>query len=201
MQGIQGPTGITGLTGPASSSNFAVVFSSAGGAGRGTVHPLANASGAPSRVNLISFGRTSNDITVPDGTSIPIPFGNDNYQFFFSFPQQVTLTGISATFNNWSAFTAAAGTDFRPFVALATSPQGTYNFSIDPAMQQIPFIGYTAGASNPNTTILTGSSTGLNVTIPANTLLAIVGGIINLNTGANAEIYIYMNGSFFFRSN
>ncbi|GAF23823.1 hypothetical protein JCM19047_3668 [Bacillus sp. JCM 19047] len=152
-------------------------------------------------MNLISFGRTSNDITVPDGSSIPIPFGSDNYQFFFSFPQQVTLTGISATFNNWSTFSAATGTDFRPFVALATSPQGTYNFTIDTAMQQLPSIGYTAGASNPNTTILTGSSTGLNVTIPANTLLAIVGGIVNLNTGANAEIYIYMNGSFFFRSN
>jgi len=199
ITGAQGNQGVTGVTGPSPLANYGVVFASVGGAGRGTVHPLTNASGAPSRVNLIGFGRTGNDITVPDGSSIPIPFGTDNNQFFFSFPQAVTLTGISANFNNYNAFTAAAGTDFRPFVALATSPQGTYNFSINTATLQLSSTGYAPGVSNPNTTILTGQSTGLNVLIPANTLLAIVGGIQNLTTGASAEIYIYMSGSFFFR--
>ncbi|GAF11768.1 hypothetical protein JCM19046_3409 [Bacillus sp. JCM 19046] len=138
-------------------------------------------------------------MTLTGGSGFTVPFASDNYQFFFSFPQAVRLVGLSTLFNNFAAFTPSVGTDFRPYVAVATSAAGTFNFSIEPLSITYSTTGFVPGISNPTSTILRGVNNLVNVLIPAGTNMTIVGGWANLGTSTQAlQQFIYMSGSVFF---
>ncbi|MBJ6362548.1 collagen-like protein, partial [Paenibacillus sp. GCM10012307] len=196
--GEAGLTGATGATGPAGSGGLVIPFSSVGGAGRGTALPSTNASGVSLNVNLLTFGRTGNDILLTGGSTFTVPFATDNNQFFFTFPVAVTLTGIAASFNNNAAFTPIAASNFRPYIALATAAPGTYNFTISPGSVTYSSSGFLPGVNNPTSTILTALNNTINVPVPAGTLLAIVGGWSDLNGSQALQQYIYMSGSLYF---
>lgn len=196
--GPTGATGPTGAPGAPGGGGFVIPYASVGGTTRGTVEPSTNASGVSLLVNLISNGRTGNDLTLAGGSTFTVPFNADNNQFFFSFPMDVTLTAISTYFNNYSNFTPPSGSDFRPYVALASAAPGTLNFTIIPESMSYSSTGYLPGTNNPNSTILTGINSGLSTNIIAGTVLAIVGGWTDFSGTSSYRQFIYMSGSMVF---
>lgn len=146
----------------------------------------------------MAFGRNSSNLPLAGGSTFTVPFVTDGVQYFFKFPIDVTLTGIAANFNNFDAFIPIAGSSFTPYIAIATADPGTYNFTISPTSITYAADSYLAGVNNPSTTILTAAQNSLNVEIPAETLISIVGGWSNLGTPQALQIFIYMAGTLFF---
>jgi len=149
---------------------------------------------------VIGFSNSSVPLAVTNGMNFSIPFGTNNVQFLFSLPVDARLTGASAIFNNWGAFSISqTTTDIRPYIAIATPAAGTYNFTILQNSIVYPKVGYVYG-NNPASTVLTAYTTDLDVLIPAGTPIAIVAGLISLGSTQQAlQQYIYMSGSLIFQ--
>ncbi|MEI4790256.1 hypothetical protein WAX46_08015 [Bacillus sp. FJAT-53060] len=147
---------------------------------------------------MIAFGKSSNSFPLVGGSTFSVPFGVDNNQLFFVLPVDVTLTGIAANFNNFSSFVPNAGTQFTPYIAVATPAIGTYNFTIIPASISYASSSYIGGVNNPNTTILSVVNNALAINITAGTIIAIVGGWTDLSGTQSLSEFIYMEGSLFF---
>lgn len=151
------------------------------------------------RITPLSFGRFSGTaITMAGGLAggtFTIPTGTDSVQYMFPIAYDATITSIYATFNNYSSFTPTAGSDYYPFVAVATAPVGSFTFTVLQDTVTAASTPFPGGTSSPSGTMLSGNLTGLNVQIPAGTQFMIIGGWYCTGTIRALNQYVYMSGS------
>lgn|GEM_PF-3492716 len=144
----------------------------------GTNYTLTNASGVSTGVMLCTFGMTNGSTTTLTNPATSNPsftqsIALNNHAFTFVMPYDGTLRSIYMNSCNYYTLGNASSV-VTPYVALYTADPGTTTFTLlsgtkTPAA--IPWTGSTISNS-----VTTGYQSGLNISIPAGTRIAIVGG-------------------------
>ena len=187
--GAIGPTGNTGSAGPASTASIFIPFAS----GRGAPNTNTNAAGQSTSVYAFGFGeRTDGAITLVSNT---FSFA-DTSAFSFVVPDDATVETIYMTATNLR-FTPA--TNVNPYIILATASRNSNTFTLRQVTKTPTEIQYSQNILYPTNTILYGSNTNINMTIPAGTRVAIACGF-NTQGGTPAQGYMfYYTGGILFR--
>ncbi len=142
-------------------------------------------------------GGCSAELAMTGGNSFTVPFAANLTQYFLTFPFDVAVTSISAIYNNSAALATNVNSELRPFMALATSATGTYNFTVIPETLAYSDQPYASGTTIPVSTILqtTSYTPPTTVTIPAGTIIAIVNGWQDMTAAADYLVGMYTFGS------
>lgn len=186
--GATGTTGATGATGESGGggSGGIIVFTN-----QNTTGLTTNATGQSTNVFLVNFSNRSNPYALT-GNTFSLPAGDNQYSF--TMPYDANIVNIYANFVNAGTFTPSAGANVYPYVILATAPSNSNIFTFIPETETeaaIPFVG---GTSHPANTVLAGSSTDINYTIPAGTRVAICCVQENTGTTYSSPYLFYYSG-------
>lgn len=189
-QGPQGEQGPIAATIPFSLSN---VWSS--GATIST-----DAQGNPETVAFVGFGGDSSySIQFQPGEweSGTITIREQNsYGSSFILPYDGTVRNIYALIATRSPLYLEEGISMRPFVCLAVSDGSSLEYTVLPETMTYmePYVG---GTELPKYSLRRGSVTGLDVNIPAGTLIAIIAGWIGMGSASEQSTQISVSGGLF----
>jgi len=187
--GSTGATGATGATGPASTASIFIPFAS----GLSAPTTNTNASGQSTSVYAMGFGEhTLNAITLVSDTFSFV----DTSAFSFIVPYNTTVESIYMTATNL-AFTAL--TNINPYIILATAPRNSNNFTLRQETKTPTEIQYSQNMQYPSNTILYGSNTNINMTIPAGMRVAIACGFNTQGGNPTQGYQFYYTGGILFR--
>lgn len=200
--GATGPSGATGATGAdgqrgpiAATIPFSLSNVNSSGAQIST-----DAQGNPQQVTFAGFGGdsgyglylqpgewASGSITITESTAYPSSF---------VMPFDGTLRNIYALFANRQQLNLEEGVTMRPFVGIAVSNSNALVFNV---LQNTIVYGepYVGGSSIPKYSVRKGSLTGLDVSLPAGTLVTIVGGWQGESKGTEQSTQISFSGGLF----
>ncbi|MFR8251596.1 MAG: hypothetical protein ACLVAI_07105, partial [Anaerovoracaceae bacterium] len=177
--GATGATGPTGSTGPQGPIAGTIPFSFSNRYESGA-ELATDDTGNPTQIAYAGFGGdtgyymylnagewTSGTITIRESQSYPSSF---------VMPYDSTLQNIYGVFANRQSLNLEAGVTLRPFLCLATGSTDSLVFQI---LQEtmIYFPPYVSGEEIPKYSIRRANLTGLNISLPAGTLIAIIMGI------------------------
>ncbi len=177
--GATGATGPTGSTGPQGPIAGTIPFSFSNRYESGA-ELATDDTGNPTQIAYAGFGGdtgyymylnagewTSGTITIRESQSYPSSF---------VMPYDGTLQNIYGVFANRQSLNLEAGVTLRPFLCLATGSTDSLVFQI---LQEtmIYFPPYVSGEEIPKYSIRRANLTGLNISLPAGTLIAIIMGI------------------------
>lgn len=194
--GATGATGADGQRGPiAATIPFSLSNVNSSGAQIST-----DAQGNPQQVTFAGFGGdsgyglylqpgewASGSITITESTAYPSSF---------IMPFDGTLRNIYALFANRQQLNLEEGVTMRPFVGIAVSNSNALVFNV---LQNTIVYGepYVGGSSIPKYSVRKGSLTGLDVSLPAGTLVTIVGGWQGESKGTEQSTQISFSGGLF----
>ncbi|MEE0157649.1 MAG: hypothetical protein ACLSW7_12190 [Acutalibacteraceae bacterium] len=101
---------------------------------------------------------------------------NQSYPPSFVMPYDGTVQNIYGVFANRQTLSLAAGVTLRPFMCLATGTADSLTLRVLPE-SMIEFPPYTSGADIPKYSLRRANRNGMNISLPAGTLVAIIMGI------------------------
>ena len=177
--GATGVSGITGPTGPQGPIAGTIPFAFSNRYESGAELATDDA-GTPTQIAYAGFGGdtgyymylnagewTSGTITIRESQSYPSSF---------VMPYDGTLKNIYGVFANRQSLTLDPGVTLTPFLCLAVGNSDSLVFQI---LQEtmIRFPPYESGADIPKYSIRRANKTGLNIALPAGTMVAIIMGI------------------------
>lgn len=175
-QGIQGIPGPQGIQGPVAAT---IAFSYSNQSSSG-VTLSTDSTGEPSQIAYAGFGGdngyytsldpgewASGTITIDDSSSYPSSF---------VMPIDGTVQNIYGVFANRQALYLEEDVTIRPFMCLAIATTDTLTFTVL-ADSIVYFPPYTGTEEIPKYTLRRASITGLNIPLPAGTLVTIIMGI------------------------
>lgn len=203
--GATGPTGATGVTGATGADGqrgpiAATIPFSLSNVNSSGAQISTDAQGNPQQVTFAGFGGdsgyglylqpgewASGSITITESTAYPSSF---------VMPFDGTLRNIYALFANRQQLNLEEGVTMRPFVCIAVSNSNALVFNV---LQNTIVYGepYVGGSSIPKYSVRKGSLTGLDVSLPAGTLVTIVGGWQGESEGAEQSTQISFSGGLF----
>lgn len=225
-QGIPGPAGMTGATGATGAAGAAGVTGATGATGStgatgptGSTGPTAatipfslsnvyssgaqistDAQGTPSMVNFAGFGGdNAYSISLQpgewDARTITIREEN-SYPSSFIMPYDGILRNIYVLFATRTTMELEAGVIMRPFVCLATLNSDNLVYTVLPETLTYtePYVG---GTTIPKYTLRRGALTGLNVNLPAGTVVGIVLGWRGENVTSEQSTQVSVSGGLY----
>ncbi|WP_343209387.1 hypothetical protein [Anaerolentibacter hominis] len=192
-QGVTGPTGLQGITGPtgpqgpiAATIPFSYSNQSSSGVSLST-----DDTGAPSLIAYAGFGGDSGYYSALEpgewASGVIVINTSESYPSSFVMPYDGTVRNFYGVFTNRQELSLAEGVTLRPFMCLGIGETDRLAFRILPE-SFVYFPPYTGGESIPKYTIRSASQTGLNIALPAGTLVTIIFGITA--TGSASAQYI-----------
>ena len=199
----QGPTGSTGLQGERGPIAAVIPLSVSSYDNYG-VEISADAQGNPEIIYFAGFG-------IPNEPGYPIRLepGEWNagsitirestpYPNSFIMPYDGILQNIYVLFANRESIYLADGVTMRPFVCLAVSDGRSLAFTIlrDTMTYTDPYVGR-SGASVSKYSLRRGSSTNLNIELPAGTLVGVVMGWVGEGVTSEQEVRASISGGLF----
>lgn len=167
----------------------------------GTNYTITNASGVSTGVMLCTFGMSPFSTTTLTNPTTSNPsftqaISGDSNSVTFVMPYDGILRSIYMTSCTYGPIGTATSV-ITPYVALYTADPGTTTFTLLSGTKipaAIPWTGSTISNS-----VTTGYQTGLNISIPAGTRIAIVGGCDA--TGTSVQQWIEYAGALYLSQN
>ena len=192
-QGEPGPAGSPGPT--AATIPFSYSNQNASGVPLST-----DDTGAPAQIAYAGFGGDTGYFSVLDpgewASGLITVNTSESYPSSFVMPYDGIVRNFYGVFANRQELSLNEGAFLRPFMCLATGQTDRLAFTV---LQNsiVYFPPYTGGESIPKYSIRRTSQTGLNIPLPAGTLVTIIFGIIAAGTGTAQYMTASISGGIY----
>ena len=178
-QGERGPQGEQGFPGERGPIAATIPFSFSNRYESGAELATDN-TGDPSRIAYVGFGGDSGSYTYlspGEWDSGIITIGeSQSYPTSFVMPQDGTIQNIYGVFANRQALFLEPGVSLHPFVCLATGDTNSLIFTVIQS-SIVRFPPYVSGREIPKYTLKRANAEGLDIMLPAGTLVVIIMGM------------------------
>lgn len=202
IQGEPGPAGPQGEQGPAGQQGpvaATIPFSYSNQNSSGV--PLStDSTGAPAQIAYAGFGGDNGYFSVFDpgewASGVITISTSESYPSSFVMPYDGTVRNIYGVFANRQELYLEEGVIIRPFMCLAIGQTDRLAFTV---LQNsiVYFPPYIGGAEIPKYTIRRASQTGLDILMPAGTLVTIIFGIIGAGTATDQYMTASISGGIY----
>ena len=197
--GPAGPQGEPGPAGPQGPAAATIPFSYSNQNSSGV--PLStDDTGAPAQIAYAGFGGDGGYFSSLEtgewASGIITIRTNDSYPSSFVMPYDGTVRNIYGVFANRQELFLEEGVLIRPFMCLATGETDRLVFTV---LQNslVYFPPYVSGAQIPKYTVRRASQTGLDISLPAGTLVTIIFGILSAGTDTPQYITASISGGIY----
>lgn len=197
--GPAGPQGDPGPSGPQGPTAATIPFSYSNQNSSGVSLSTDN-TGSPSQIAYAGFGGDGGYFTALEpgewASGLITINTNESYPSSFVMPYDGTLRNFYGVFANRQELFIEEGIILRPFMCLAIGETDRLAFTV---LQEtlVYFPPYIGGEEIPKYTIRRASQTGLNIPLPAGTLVTIIFGIIAGGTASAQYITASISGGIY----